>query len=72
MFLRISSIYGTKCGDNCVPYILEIASEKDAILTLHHSMAFPEGFNAYLIESNKYIHSWREYIHEYYAFTGEI
>lgn len=65
-------IYGTRCGDNCVPDILEIASRKDVTLTLHHAMRFPKEFKAYLIETDKYIYSWREFVHEYYKFIGEI
>jgi hypothetical protein len=61
-------IYGTKCGDNCVPSILEIASRKNVILTLHHTMVFPEEFEAYLIEYDKVIHSRKEFIDEFYDF----
>jgi hypothetical protein len=64
-------IYGSRCGDNCVPDILEIASKKDVILTLHHAMKFPESFEAYLIESDKMIHSWNEFVSEYYDFVNE-
>jgi hypothetical protein len=67
-------IYGTRCGDNCVLDILDIASRKDITLTLtlHYEMGFPDKFEAYLVESDKYIHSWKDYIYEYYKFTGEI
>jgi hypothetical protein len=65
-------IYGSRCGDNCVPDILEIAERKDVTLTLHHCMKFPENFEAYLIESDKYVHSWKEYVYEYYKFKGVV
>jgi hypothetical protein len=65
-------IYGSRCGDNCVPNILEIASRKDIVLTLHHIMQFPDNFEAYLIESDKYIHSQEEYTYEYFKFKGMV
>jgi hypothetical protein len=61
-------VYGTKCGDNCVPYIMEIASRKDITLTLHHALRFPDNFEAYLIEADKIIHCWEEFVHEFYDF----
>lgn len=64
--LENPNIYATKCGDNCVPDILEIASRKDITITLHHCMKFPEKFNAYIIETDKNITSRREFVHEYY------
>lgn len=60
--------YGTKCGDNCVPYILEIAKEKDIDLHLMHMMYFPEkdqGFEAYVVETDKMIYSYSEFVMEY-------
>ena len=64
--------YGTKCGDNCTPYILEIAAEQDLELHLQHAMCFPEDieFTAYVVENNKYIHSSVEVIEEYFEYKG--
>jgi hypothetical protein len=66
------SIYGTECGDNCVPDILEIASRKDITITLHHAMKFPDKFDAYLVDLDKYIHSREEFIDEYYKFIRKV
>ncbi len=60
-------IYATKCGDNCVPDILEIASNKDVHITLHHIMQFPEsGFEAVIAESGKKVCTFGGFVDEYY------
>jgi len=65
------NIYATKCGDNCVPDILEIASRKDVIITLHHPMKFPkDGFVAKMIETGNIIHTQKEFVHEYYKISN--
>lgn len=61
-------IYATKCGDNCVPKILEIAEYKDITITLHHCMQFPEKFDAFLVDCDKLIHTRKEYVEAYYDF----
>lgn len=66
------NIYATRCGDNCVPYILKIAEKKDITITLHHCMDFPDKFNAYLIEPDKYISSMEEFVIEYYKYKHKI
>lgn len=65
-------IYGSRCGDNCIPDILEIASRKDITIILHHAMKFPSKFDAYLIDINKYVHSKEEFINEYYKFIRGV
>lgn len=60
-------IYATKCGDNCVPDILEIARNKDVHITLHHIMQFPEsGFEAVIAESGKKVCTFGGFVDEYY------
>ncbi len=60
-------IYATKCGDNCVPDILEIARNKDVHITLHHIMQFPKsGFEAVIAESGKKICTFGGFVDEYY------
>jgi hypothetical protein len=59
-------IYGSRCGDNCVPSILDIAESKDITLTLHHAMRFPDKFKAYLVESDEYVYSWYDFKWAYY------
>jgi hypothetical protein len=70
--LEGANIYGTRCGDNCVPDILEIASRKDITITLYHAMKFPDKFDAYLVDLDKYIHSREEFIDEYYKFIRKV
>lgn len=60
-------IYATKCGDNCVPDILEISRNKDVHITLHHIMQFPEsGFEAVITESGKKVCTFGGFVDEYY------
>jgi|InofroStandDraft_1065614.scaffolds.fasta_scaffold04915_8 hypothetical protein len=60
-------IYATKCGDNCVPDILEISRNKDVHITLHHIMQFPEsGFEAVIAESGKKVCTFGGFVDEYY------
>lgn len=60
-------LYATRCGDNCVPFILEIAERKDVIVTLHHCMDFPkDGWRALMLDSGKEVTSAREFVDEYY------
>lgn len=71
--LQEPNVYATKCGNNCVPDILEIAKRKDITITLHHPMDFPEeGFEAYIVETDKWIHSGKEFILEYYKVNGQL
>lgn len=60
------NVYATRCGDNCVPDILEIASRKDITITLHHCMRFPDEFEAHILETGNTIHSFDEFVDEYY------
>lgn len=68
--LENPNIYATKCGDNCVPDILEIAKRKDITITLHHCMKFPEFFEAFIIETGRTVHSRKEFVNEYYKING--
>lgn len=65
------NIYATKCGDNCAKYIQEIAESKDIRITLHHPMIFGDDVHAVFIDSNKEVHSYREYIEEFYRLWHE-
>ena len=66
MELLDRNIYATNCGDNCVPDILKIAERKDITITLHHPMRFPDKFEAYMIDLDRYIHSYEEFIYAFY------
>lgn len=54
------------CGDNCAKWIFEISKEKDLTINLHHIMDFSscEGFDAYILNSQKRVHSYTEYLNE--------
>lgn len=71
MAMTDAHIYATRCGDNCVPYILEVAKIKDVEITLHHCMRFPEdGWEALIIETGKIVRSRKEFVHEYYKISS--
>lgn len=60
-------IYATKCGDNCVPDMLDIAKTKDVHINLHHIMEFPkDGFEAVMADSGKRITTFDGFAEEYY------
>lgn len=43
----------SNCGDNCVPYILDIAKEKDITVCLHHYMDFGNDFELQVINDRR-------------------
>lgn len=45
--------YGGGLGDNCIPYLLEIASQKDVTIVLEHYMDFDED----MFDSNLICHN---------------
>ena len=66
------NVYATKCGDNCVEDILEIAKSKDITITLHHLMMFPEQFEAVIVETGRHIRSRKEFLDEWLKITREL
>ena len=59
-------IYATKCGDNCIPYIVRLSEVKDIHITLHHCMRFPREFNAIMEQTGERISNWEEWVNAYY------
>ena len=54
------------CGDNCAKWIYEISKHKDLTIDLHHVMDFSdcEGFSAYIVNTDKQVGSYKEYLDE--------
>ena len=67
-YSKPSMFYGTKCGDNCSPFILEIAKEKDLDVHFQHLMNFPSEMTAYVVEVDKMIYSATQFANEYVKF----
>lgn len=65
MIVTDKHIYGTKCGDNCIPYILEIAKTKDVHITLHHCMNFPMDMEAIMEDTGEKVDGW-SFVDAYY------
>lgn len=66
-FDRSGKIFNASvCGDNCAKWIFEISKEKELTINLHHVMDFGscEGFEAYIINSEKKVSSYQEYLDE--------
>ena len=65
-------VYATRCGDSCVPLILELAESQDVNIVLHHCMRFPNGLRAIMMESGKEVHTDREFVQEYYRIRDNL
>ena len=54
------------CGDNCAKWINRIAKDKDLTINLHHVMDFStcDDFEAYIINTDKTVKSYHEYLDE--------
>lgn len=54
------------CGDNCARWIVEIAKSKELTINLHHVMDFSSvgAFDALLLNTNRQIHNYGEYLEE--------
>lgn len=46
-------INGDRLGDNCIPFLLEIAEQKDITISLSHMPPFPEEFEAYILNTKR-------------------
>lgn len=58
-------VSGDRMGDNCIPYLLELAEQKEVYISLRHIPEFPQEFNAVIENTNKNITSFREFVNEY-------
>lgn len=67
MFDESGKIFNASaCGDNCAKWIVEISKRKDLTINLHHVMDFSscEQFDATILNINKEVHSFQEYLEE--------
>lgn len=64
------NVYGTRCGDNCSEWLLRISEQKDIFVTFHHYMHFQRDFEAYFVDSDKIIHTRKEFVNEFYRLTN--
>ena len=58
--------FGTACGNNCAPWILEIAKIHDVSIALENIMEFPdiENLNIYIVNSGKVVNTMRDFVNE--------
>lgn len=54
------------CGDNCAKWIVHISTRKDLTINLHHVLDFSSAdrFDAFMINTGKTIHCYKEYLEE--------
>lgn len=57
---------GSQFGDNCAPWILEIAKSNDITIAFEHIMEFPDidGLNIHIVNSDKIVNTMEEYVIE--------
>ncbi len=66
MIIQNRPVYATKCGDNCIDSIIEIANSKELYICLHHPMKFPMKFEAVMEDTDTKVKSRKEFLDEYY------
>ena len=66
MLVQDRPVYATRCGDNCIESIVDIAKTKDLYICLHHPMKFPKDIEAYMEDTSKIVSTREEYLDEYY------
>ena len=62
------NIFATRCGDNCVPFIMELARDNthDVKITLFHIMRFPDdGWEGRMMDTAVTVHSFREFLENF-------
>ncbi len=55
-------INGDRLGDNCIPLLLKIASDKDVEISLSHTPDFPDKFDAVIVNNNQRISCKEEFV----------
>lgn len=65
------TVYATRCGDNCVPLMLELAEDTDVNILLHHCMKFPDEFIA-TMQDGTVVHSDKEFVEVYYDLRSKF
>lgn len=59
---------GSRMGDNAAPWLLKIGEMQDVTIRLGYPMQFPEPFRIHIVNSDKIVTSWKEYIFEVVKF----
>lgn len=56
----------SSCGDNCAKWIVDIGTQKELTINLHHVMDFSTAgmFEAYMVNTGKIVHGYKEYLDE--------
>lgn len=56
----------SSCGDNCAKWIVDIGTQKELTINVHHVMDFSAAgmFEAYMVNTGKIVHGYKEYLDE--------
>ncbi len=54
---------GNKLGDNCIPYLLELALQKDIFISTSHMIQFPPRFDAIIDNNGAIVRSMGDFVH---------
>ena len=54
----------THCGNNCVPYLLKIAENKDVTVTLEYIMDFGTDFEIKILNTGNVVNNFDDYFRE--------
>lgn len=56
----------SSCGDNCAKWIVDIGTQKELTINLHHVMDFSTAgmFEAYMVNTGNIVHGYKEYLDE--------
>lgn len=65
-------VYATRCGDNCFPFVQELADEQDVTILLHHCPDMPDDIHAIFTDSGKEVFNKGDFIDEYYRIRHSI
>ena len=62
----------SSCGENCVKWIVEIAKRKDLTVNFKYlvDMYYAGDFEAYIVNTDKFVHGYEEYYNESVKIEG--
>lgn len=55
---------GSRMGDNAAPWLLKIGKDSDVTIRLGYIMHFEEPFMIHIVNSNRFVSTWDEYVQE--------
>ena len=50
------------CGDNCAPWLIKLAKDKDITINLNHIMDFGKDFEVYIVNEKKSVNNMHDLV----------